>query len=52
MENALRKELTEQAEKGKRIRQVISFLFWVLTLILGAALGTYFKEIIAWLGIA
>ncbi|PXF63992.1 hypothetical protein [Kangiella spongicola] len=49
MENALRKELTEQARKGKRIRQVISFLLWLVTLILGAALGTYFKEIVTWL---
>ena len=51
MENALRKELTEQAKKGKRIRQVISFLFWLLTLVLGAALGSYFKEIVMWLDI-
>lgn len=49
MEGALRKELQEQAEKGKRVRQTISIVFWIVTLIAGAALGTYFKGIVVWL---
>lgn len=49
MELALRKELQEQAEKGKRIRQVVSILLWLVTLIAGAALGTYFKNIVTYI---
>jgi CHASE3 domain sensor protein len=49
MEEALRKELQEQAEKGKRIRQVVSVILWVITLLVGAALGAYFKSIIRWI---
>lgn len=48
MEDALRKELTEQANNGKRLRQVASGIIWLVTLIVGAALGTYFKDIITW----
>ncbi len=47
MENALRKELQEQAVKGKRVRQFVSIFLWFVTLIIGAALGTYFKDIVA-----
>ena len=50
MEEALRKELQEQAEKGKRIRQAVVVILWVVTLVVGAALGTYFKDIIALIG--
>jgi CHASE3 domain sensor protein len=49
MEEALRKELQEQAEKGKRIRQVVSVIFWVVTLVAGAALGAYFTSIVKWI---
>jgi DNA repair ATPase RecN len=52
MEEALRKELVEQAIKGKRTRQVISFILWGITLVIGAALGSYFKDVLAWLGFA
>lgn len=52
MEEALRKELVEQANKGKRTRQVVSFVLWGVTLVIGAALGSYFKEIVAWIGFA
>jgi len=52
MEDALRRELSEQVTKGKRIRQILSFLLWLLTLVIGAALGTYFKDILVFLGIA
>jgi len=48
MEESLRKELTEQAAKGKRLRQVASLFIWVVTLVAGAALGAYFKEIVSW----
>lgn len=49
MENALRKELAAQSEKGKKARRIASFIIWLVTLVLGAALGTYFKEIWIWL---
>ncbi len=48
MEEALRKELQDQAEKGRRIRQIVSAVLWLVTLVVGAALGAYFKEIVAW----
>lgn len=49
MENALRQELIVQSEKGKRLRRVASAFLWLVTLVLGAALGTYFKEVFQWL---
>jgi hypothetical protein len=49
IEEVLRKELRRQSEQGKIVRQIISISFWFITLILGAALGTYFKEVIAWI---
>lgn len=49
MEDALRQELTAQSEKGKTVRRLASGLLWLITLVLGAALGTYFKEVLAWL---
>lgn len=49
MEDALKKELIEQSETGKTLRQIASLIIWIFTLILGAALGTYFKEIIAYI---
>jgi hypothetical protein len=48
MEEVLRKELVAQAEKGRRLRQAVSFAIWLFTLVLGAWLGTYFKEVLAW----
>ena len=48
IEEVLRKELMAQAEKGRRPRQVASFTIWLFTLVLGAWLGTYFKEVLAW----
>jgi len=47
LEIALREELTRQSEKGRFVRRVTSISLWVITLIIGAALGTYFKNIIA-----
>lgn len=49
MESALRQELLAQSEKGKRLRRVASAILWLVTLVLGAALGTYFKEVVQWL---
>jgi hypothetical protein len=49
MEGALRQELTAQSEKGKTTRRLASGFLWLLTLVLGAALGTYFEEVLAWL---
>lgn len=49
MEGALRKELFAQSEKGKWPRRVASIILWFVTLVLGAALGTYFKEVVQWL---
>jgi CHASE3 domain sensor protein len=46
MEESLRKELEEQTAKGSRLRQVVSLLIWIITLVAGAALGAYFKDII------
>lgn len=49
LEEALRRELTAQANRGKRLRQMVSFTVWLLTLILGAALGAYFPQVVNWL---
>jgi predicted RNase H-like nuclease (RuvC/YqgF family) len=49
MASALRSELTEQSEQGKTQRRVASILLWLITLILGAGLGAYFKDIMQWL---
>jgi hypothetical protein len=48
IEEALRKELVAQAGQGRRVRQFASFVIWLFTLILGAYLGTYFKEVLGW----
>ncbi len=50
MEEALRKELQEQSTKGKRVRQAVSAILWLVTLVAGAALGAYFKDIIGSIG--
>jgi hypothetical protein len=47
MEDALRKELVAQANKGKRVRQIASLIIWLVTLISGAALGVYFPRLVA-----
>ena len=46
LEEALRSELTAQANRGKRLRQIASFTVWLFTLILGAGLGAYFPQIV------
>lgn len=49
MEEAIREELVAQAKKGQGIRRALAFTGWLLTLILGAALGTYFEEAVEFL---
>ncbi|MCG7964823.1 MAG: hypothetical protein N0E54_19135 [Candidatus Thiodiazotropha taylori] len=48
MGGALREELVIQSEEGKTLRRISSAVIWLITLILGAALGAYFKEIVTW----
>jgi len=43
LEETIRKELIAQSEKGKRIRRLASFIVWFITLVMGAALGTYLQ---------
>lgn len=44
----IRAEIEVQSNKGRRLRQFLAAAGWGGTLIAGAALGTYFKEIIVW----
>ena len=46
MEETLRRQLIAQANQGKRVRQAVNLFIWLITLILGAALGAYFIPII------
>ncbi|MDD2467692.1 MAG: hypothetical protein PHI97_27240 [Desulfobulbus sp.] len=46
MEVSLRKELQDQAANGRRLRQLASLFIWLITLISGAALGAYFRDIV------
>lgn len=43
LEESLRQELTAQAQKGKNARRVVNIAIWIVTLVLGAALGAYFE---------
>lgn len=43
MEETIRRELNAQNEKGKTIRRTVSFASWLITLIVGAALGAWFQ---------
>ena len=46
---SLREELELQSEKGRTIRRIASITIWVVTLIAGAALGAYFKDILPYI---
>lgn len=48
IEETIRGEIIAQSEKGKAIRRLTSFFVWIITLFIGAGLGTYFKDIVAW----
>ena len=52
MEDAFRKELEEQSSKGKGFRRAASISIWLFTLIIGAALGAYFKDMVTWFKLA
>jgi hypothetical protein len=43
MEETVRKELSAQAEQGKRLRRAVSFISGAVTLVIGAALGAWFQ---------
>lgn len=43
MEATVRKELSVQAEKGKRLRRAVSVISGAITLVIGAALGAWFQ---------
>lgn len=43
MEETVRKELSVQAEKGKRVRMAVSLISGAITLVIGAALGAWFQ---------
>ena len=45
IETALREELVRQSRTGRGKRRVASALPWIITLVLGAALGSYFREV-------
>lgn len=45
---SLREELGQQSEQGKTLRRISSIIIWLVTLLLGAALGAYFKDIVEW----
>jgi hypothetical protein len=47
LEIAIQAKLEEQARKGRRMRQAVAAFMWIITLIAGAALGTYFPRIVA-----
>ena len=44
LQSSLRSELEAQARKGRRLRQAIAFVVWLVTLVLGA----YVPQIIEW----
>ena len=48
MGQVLREELTQQSEQGKTLRRIVSTSIWLVTLIVGAALGAYFIDIVSW----
>ena len=48
MEESLRKQLIAQSKQGRRLRQAASAIISLITLLTGAALGAYFKDIVQW----
>ena len=45
---ATKRELSAQANQGKRLGQLASLSVCFVTLILSAALGAYFTQIVQW----
>ncbi len=50
MEDVLRGQLLQHSDKGKGQRRFISIVITITTLIIGAGLGAYFKDIVALFG--
>lgn len=54
LEAVVRRELEEQASKGRRVRQTVALLVWFVTLVGGSAVGAHWREIEsairAWMG--
>ncbi|MFT5646799.1 MAG: hypothetical protein ACI976_001484 [Aureispira sp.] len=46
MEESLKEQLELKSKEGRRMRQFVQFFIWIITLILGAVLGTFFLDII------
>ena len=49
IEEAVRDELGTQARRGRRLRQVVSITSWIVSLLLGAALGAHWNKVEAWI---
>ena len=49
IEGALRDELDRQSKEGRGVRRTASAVLWLFTLISGAVLGTYFRDIVVYL---
>jgi predicted RNase H-like nuclease (RuvC/YqgF family) len=47
LEDSVRAELTRHSEEGRAMRRAVSGFITVVTLVVGAALGAYFKDIVA-----
>jgi hypothetical protein len=47
MERAVREQLVAQANKDRMLRRILSIIFWFITLVAGASLGTYFPQIVS-----
>lgn len=50
IEEAIGQELFRQSNQGKTARLFANVFIWLITLVVGAALGAYFKDIIAFVG--
>ena len=50
IEEAFRKELIAESERGKYFRMFASSIIWLITLVLGAAMVAYFSDIVSWVG--
>jgi lipopolysaccharide export LptBFGC system permease protein LptF len=49
IEEAINQELRRQSLEGRTARKIASTIIWCVTLVIGAALGTYFKDITSFL---
>ncbi|MCI9865704.1 hypothetical protein RHIZ_07080 [Rhizobium skierniewicense] len=49
LEDTLKTELTARSRQGRGLRITVNSGIWLFTLLVGAGLGTYFKDIVDWL---